>query len=156
MIIVGNIIGKKPSIKKLKGQIINGFLVVEDIFYAGQPKGRRHKCICKCVVCGSIKRMEARKLKNDERPCSCNVAEHKRLKFKKLRGKLLKTLTEEINLLNREALFEDDYRRLANLKEVYRFLLSRALNKFFIDVENTERAIKLWKKRQHTQKQLQQ
>ena len=153
MIVVGKIIGKKPSIRKLKGQIINGFLVVEDVFYAEQPKGRRHKCICKCVVCGSIRRMEARKLKNDEKPCSCNLATHKRVKFRKLRGKLLKTLNEEINILKREALFEDDYRRLANLKEVCNFICSESLNKFFINVESVERARKLWKKRQVLQKQ---
>lgn len=143
------IVGKKPKnigrFKKLKGKVINGYLVIEDILYVDHAYGRRHKCLCKCVVCGSIRRMDMRKLKNGEKPCSCNIKFTRNLKFKQMRGKMLKTLNEEINRLSSEALFEDDYRRIENLKEVLRFIQSESLKRFFIDVESVERSRKIWK-----------
>ena len=143
------IVGKKPKslgrFKKLKGKVINGYLVIEDIFYGDHACGHRHKCLCKCVVCGSIRRMDIKKLKNGEKPCSCNIKFTRNLKFKQMRGKMLKTLSEEINRLSREALFEDDYRRIENLKEVLGFIQSESLKRFFIDVESVERSRKLWK-----------
>ena len=83
--------------------------------------------------------------KNGEKPCSCNLAFTKNLKFKQMRGKMLKTLNEEINRLSNEAVFEDEYRRIDNLKEVLRFIQSESLKRFFIDVEYVERTRKLWK-----------
>lgn len=144
MIIVGRLKGKKPSIRRLKGKLINGYLVVEDIFFVDHAAGRRHKCICKCMVCGKIRRMDALKLKSGEKPCSCDLSASYRFKFKKMRGKMLRTLTGEINRLQGEALFPGDYQRIEDLKEVKQFIKSKLLDGFFTKVEEVERARKLW------------
>lgn len=143
------IVGKKPKrlgrFKRLKGQIINGYLIVEDIYYTDHASGRRHKCLCKCIACGSIRRMDIKKLQNNEKPCSCGLLFHSNIKFRQIRGKMLKTLCGEINRLSMEALFKEDYERLENLKEVAKFIRSKTLDNYFLNTESIKRERKLWK-----------
>ena len=61
-----------------------------------------------------------------------------------MRKKLAKTVSGEINRLRAEALFEDDYKRIADLKEVLGFIESQSLNNYFTDVDSLIKARKMW------------
>ena len=144
MIFVGEKPKNKPRISKLKGKIINGYIVLEDMFYTNESKRTRHRCICKCLFCGKLHRMTAYKLRKNEKPCRCHMQMNVVNRYRKMRKKLAKTVSGEINRLKAEALFEDDYKRIANLKEVLGFIESQSLDNYFTDVDSLIKARKMW------------
>jgi hypothetical protein len=88
--------------------------------------------------------MTAYKLRKNEKPCKCHLQINVANRYRKMRKKLAKTVSSEINRLKAEALFEDDYRRISDLKEVLGFIESQSLNNYFTDIDSLIKARKMW------------
>lgn len=118
-----------------RGRLINNIFIIDDVVDNSRDivfLANRRKLLCKCMRCGRIFLVGYRHYKEYGLYCKCQKA--KPNSYRCQREEFLDTMRKEIKLVKDEAILEEDFKRLEDLKKVYDFIRSQDLLQcYFVD-----------------------